>query len=154
MDETTLARAIEALEHNPEIYVPVEGLWLLLRSEGLALDLEREAFQRELEQDPRFEFTAPPVLPGLGDEADQAARSGPHVKLAARKVTTDAVLGILAHNVEQLNQALLRAWENRPPGDDRAEAMLVEAMAKAERLRREIGEVSRLRRPPEEEPSP
>jgi hypothetical protein len=155
LDETTLTRAIEALETDPEIYVPVERLWLFLRSEGLALDVDRESFQSQLEADARFEFSAPPVPPGWMDVAGEASLAGPHVKLAARKVTTEAVLEILAHNVEQLNQALLRAWENRPPGDDRAEAMLVEAMAKAEKLRREIGEVNRLRHHTgEEEPPP
>jgi hypothetical protein len=117
--------------------------------------VDLKAFQHQLEADPRFEFSAPPVPPGWVEAVGPEALAGPHVKLAARKVTTEAVLEILTHNIEQLNQALLRAWENRPPGDDRAEAMLVEAMAKAERLRREIGEVNRLRRHTgDEEPPP
>ena len=154
MDANTLSRTLEILETAPEIYLPVERLWLTLRTEGLAIDLDREGFQRELEADPRIEFSAPPVLPSAGGLAGLGLAAGPHVKLASRPVTTDAVLDILEHNIEQLNEVLLRAWENRPPGDDRAEAMLVEAMAKAEKLRSEIREVIRIRRPPGEEEPP
>jgi hypothetical protein len=153
LDDKTLARAIEILEVDPQIYLPVERLWLALRSEGLAADLDREAFQRDLEADSRFEFSAPPVFLSGGETADLGL-TGPHVKLATRQVTTDAVLDILEHNVDQLHEVLLRAWENRPPGDDRAEAMLVEAMAKAEKLRGEIRDVIRIRRPPTEETPP
>ncbi len=151
MDEKTLARAIEILETAPEIYLSLERLWLALRSEGLAADLDREALQRGLEADSRFEFSVPPVLPeASGDLTD----AGPHVKFASRQVTTDAVLDILEHNADQLHEVLLRAWQNRPTGDDRAEAMLVEAMAKAEKLRSEIRDVIRIRRPPPQETPP
>lgn len=151
MDEKTLSRAIEILEAAPEIYLPLERLWLALRSEGLAADLDREALQRALEADARFEFSVPPVL---AEEGGGLAGAGPHVKLASRQVTTDAVLDILEHNANTLHEVLLRAWQNRPAGDDRAEAMLVEAMAKAEKLRSEIRDVIRIRRPPPEEAPP
>lgn len=154
MDADLLSRALEILETAPEIYLPVERLWLALRSEGLALDLDLPAFQRELEADSRFEFSAPPVLLSAGEAAGLGLPSGPHVKLASRAVTTDAVLDILEHSIQQLNEVLLRAWENRPPGDDRAETVLVEAMAKAEKLRSEIREVIRIRRRPGEEKPP
>lgn len=154
MDANTLSRAIEILETVPEIYLPVERLWLMLRSEGLASDLDRESLQHELEADSRFEFSAPPVLLSAEETAGLGLAAGPHVKLASRQVTTDAVLDILEHNVERLNEVLLHAWENRPPGDDRAEAMLVEALAKAEKLRSEIRDVIRIRRPPPEETPP
>ncbi|HLB63235.1 MAG TPA: hypothetical protein VJJ46_00215 [Anaerolineales bacterium] len=154
MDATTLARSIDILENDPEIYLPVERLWLTLRTEGLAMDLDRESFQRELEADSRFDFTAPPVLLSADETASFGLAAGPHVKLSSRQVTTDAVLDILEHNVDQLHEVLLRAWENRPLGDDRAEAMLVEAMAKAEKLRSEIRDVIRIRRPPPEETVP
>ena len=154
MDANTLSRAIEILEDDPEIYLPVERLWLTLRTEGLAMDLDRESFQRELEADSRFDFTAPPVLLSADETASFGLAAGPHVKLSSRQVTTDAVLDILEHNVDQLHEVLLRAWENRPLGDDRAEAMLVEAMAKAEKLRSEIRDVIRIRRPPPEETVP
>lgn len=153
MDDKTLARTVEILESDPQIYLPVESLWLALRCEGLAADLDRETFQHDLEADPRFEFSAPPVFLS-GEETAKLGLAGPHVKLTTRQVTTDAVLDILEHNVDQLHEVLLRAWENRPPGDDQAEAMLVEAMAKAEKLRSEIRDVIRIRRPPSEETPP
>jgi hypothetical protein len=154
VDADLLSRVLEILGTVPEIYLPVERLWLTLRSEGLALDLDLPSFQRELEADSRFEFSAPPVLLSAGEAAGLGLPSGPHVKLASREVTTDAVLDILEHSIQQLNEVLLRAWENRPPGDDRAETVLVEAMAKAEKLHSEIREVIRIRRRPGEEKPP
>src|SRR3972149_709301 len=72
LDANTLSRAIEILENDPEIYLPVERLWLTLRTEGLAMDLDRESLQRELQADSHFELTAPPVL--LSDEAGARPR--------------------------------------------------------------------------------
>jgi hypothetical protein len=153
MDELTLGLIIRILEADPEPYVPIERLWQIVHQEGLALDLDLQAFGADLHADPRFEFTQSPVLsPGRGGERQSPEEvqqelsalglySGVRVKLASRKVTPDDVLAGLVHNLDLVNQALLRAWDNRPRGDAEAEAMLVEAMAKAEKLGKEIREV-------------
>ena len=167
VDELALGLVVRILEADPDPYVPVERLWQTLHQEGLALDLELQAFEAELQADGRFEFTQGPALPpagaGEGQSSEEVGQelsalgfySGRRVKLASRKVTSDDVLAALVHNLELVNQALLRAWDNRPRGDPEAEAMLVEAMAKAERLGKEIREVidARQGRSPEEETS-
>ncbi|HID89176.1 MAG TPA: hypothetical protein EYP52_05625, partial [Anaerolineae bacterium] len=53
MDERAMARVVEVLETDPDFYVPVKKLWLMLQGEGLILDLDLDAFQAQLEQPPR-----------------------------------------------------------------------------------------------------
>jgi hypothetical protein len=165
VNELALRLVVRILEADPDPYVPVERLWQTLHQEGLDLDLQ--AFEAELQADDRFEFTQGPALSpagaGEGQSSEEVGQelsalglySGRRVKLASRKVTSDDVLAALVHNLELVNQALLRAWDNRPRGDPEAEAMLVEAMAKAEKLGKEIREVigARQGRSPEEETS-
>jgi hypothetical protein len=167
VDKLALQLVVRILEADPDPYVPVERLWQTLHQEGLALDLDLQPFEDELQADNRFEFTQAPALPPAGAGEGQSTEdvgqelsalglySGRRVKLASRKVTSDDVLAGLVHNLELVNQALLRAWDNRPRGDPEAEAMLVEAMAKAEKLGKEIREVidARQGRSPEEETS-
>jgi hypothetical protein len=76
VDADLLSRVLEILGTVPEIYLPVERLWLTLRSEGLALDLDLPSFQRELEADSRFEFSAPPVLLSAGEAAGLSRGAG------------------------------------------------------------------------------
>ena len=57
MDHRILTQVIEILENDPDFYVPVKKLWLMLQGQGLALDVELEDFYRQLTDDERFEFT-------------------------------------------------------------------------------------------------
>jgi hypothetical protein len=56
MDKPTEQRVIEILETDPDFYVPIKKLWLMLQGEGLALDLELDEFRAQLEADDRFEI--------------------------------------------------------------------------------------------------
>lgn len=147
MDERALVRTIEILQTEPGLYLAVDQLWHRLRLEDLLGDIPLAEFQRQLEADSRFEFTQGPVLPGMSpEESQQALRaldlfSGPSVKLASRPITLDAVLNGLAHSLSQLEAALQRAWESRPPDDDQAEQLLRQAMERTDALRAEIERV-------------
>lgn len=155
MDPQTLARAVEILEAEPALYLAVQRLWEILRQEGLLGDTSVDQFQHDLEADGRFEFTQAPMLPGMSaDESRRALQaldlfSGPSVKLASRPVTIQALLDGMAYSLRQLDNALLRAWEARPPGDLQAEQVLREAMERAATLRREIEDVITSHRPPQ-----
>lgn len=94
MDKPTEQRVIEILETDPEFYVPVKKLWLMLQAEGLALDLELEEFQAQLEADDRFEIEEfDDSLPGEPEEVAEIERSleslgffgGPRVKWTAAR---------------------------------------------------------------------
>jgi len=159
MDERAMARVVEVLETDPDFYVPVKKLWLMLQGEGLILDLDLDAFQAQLEADDRFEFIeGVDHAEGFEDDSEFEAEmealgffSGPRVKLVAREMTAEDVFAGLTRSLRQLNEALRGAWETRPEDDPEAEEMLLETLALAEQLEREIYEI--IESSPEEEPS-
>jgi hypothetical protein len=161
MDEATEARLMEILESDPDFYVPVKKLWLMLQSEGLAQNLSLETFHAQLADDLRFEFI---------DDVDQAVRveddpelmaemqlmglfDGPRVKLVARPMSTGDVLDGLRRSLRQLNDALQGAWASRPEGDDVSEEILRDAMEMAEQLEREVDDVLEEHESEQEPPS-
>jgi len=135
MDEPTRARLVEILDAAPEIYLPLGRLLEMLQAQGLAAGLDRTALLESLRADPLFELLGARL-------ADQELAPEPGVKLAGRALTTEAVMSALAHNLAQLNEALLRAWESRPAGDAQTETMLLEVLARAEELGKEIREIA------------
>jgi len=148
MDETTLARVIEILETDPDFYVPVKKLWLILQEESLAPNLDPESFYAQLEADKRFEFIQgvdrnedfndPDTLEMQQEMEALGFFSGPRVKLVTRQMSTEDVFAGLSRSLKQLNAALRGAWETRPSQDDETEALLLDAIAMAERLERDV----------------
>lgn len=153
MDTLATNRVINILETDPDFFVPVKKLWLMLQGEGLALDLELEDFLSQLQADARFEF-----IPGIdhteGIEDDptiaaEVARemealgfySGPRVKLASREMTAADIFAGLARSLNRMNEALQHAWEARPEGDQKTEDQMLEIMALGQRLDRELREI-------------
>jgi hypothetical protein len=149
MDEATDARLVEILESDPDFYVPVKKVWLMLQSEGLAQGLELETFHAQLADDPRFEFI---------EDVDQAVRveddpelmakmqmmglfDGPRIKLVARPMTTGDVLDGLRRSLRQLNEVLQGAWASRPEGDEASEEILRDVLEMAEQLEQEVDDV-------------
>ncbi|MGD1995152.1 MAG: hypothetical protein PVH62_00110 [Anaerolineae bacterium] len=152
MDKATLARITEILEADPDFYVPVKKLWVMLQRDGLALDLDLEDFHSRLEADDHFEFMeGVNHTEGLEDpelaaqiELDMEAMglfSGPRVKLASREMTAEDVITGLSRSLGQLKEALQGAWETRPEEDAETAGMLLDALAVAEELEREVQEI-------------
>jgi hypothetical protein len=153
MDHRILTQVIEILENDPDFYVPVKKLWLMLQGQGLALDVELEDFYRQLTDDERFEFT-PGVDQHEGFEddpefAEEMERemealgfySGPRVKLVSREMTADVVFDAMAHSLTRMNEALQGAWETRPEGDPELEGQLLDILAAGQKLEREVHEL-------------
>ena len=144
-----MARVVEILETDPDFYVPVKKLWLMLQGEGLILDLDLDSFQAQLEADDQFEFIeGVDHTEGFEDDPDFGVEmealgffSGPRVKLVSREMTAEDVFAGLTRSIRQLNEALRGAWETRPEEDPEAEEMLLETLALAEQLEREIQEI-------------
>ncbi len=150
MDKPTEQRVIEILETDPEFYVPVKKLWLMLQAEGLALDLELEEFQAQLEADDRFEIEEfDDSLPGEPEEVAEIERSleslgffgGPRVKWTRREMTANDILAGLLQSLERMNEALRGAWETRPEGDWEAEGELLDALALGQEMEQEIRQI-------------
>jgi hypothetical protein len=141
MDEVALARLIQLLESEPEPFVLLERLWQSLRQEGLLAEAEPDQFLRDLASDERFELLPASPSPAQADGEPVSRFGASRLRLVSRPVTADDVALGLARNVDLLNQALLKAWENRPAGDAEAEQVLLEAMARTGDLVKEIQEV-------------
>jgi hypothetical protein len=150
MDDLVTTRIIEELEADPDFYVPVKKLWLMVQGEGLAQDVELEDFHRMLADDERFEFT-----PGVDhreklDTEDEIAEemehelealgfySGPRVKLVSREMTAEDVFAAMARSLARMNEALQGAWETRPEDDQAVEDQLLDILAAGQKLEREI----------------
>jgi len=169
MDERAIDRVIEILETDPDFYVPVRKLWLILRQEGLAPTASAQALYTLLAADSRFEFieVADPIDRGelseqsvadLEGEMESAGFfSGPRVKLVARPMTAADVFAGLSRSLEQLNEALRGAWQSRPEGDSETEEMLREALSMAQQLQHEVHEITAAQQeesPPPQDPNP
>lgn len=144
MDSQFLDRMIEILETDPDFYVPIRKLWLILQSEGL--ELNQEDFQQKIQKDKRFEIE-PGVEPNAGLDTDPTVAtemeslgfySGPRVKLAARAMTAKDIFAGMTRSLNQMNQALQSAWETRPSEDQETEDQLLAILASGQRLEREI----------------
>jgi hypothetical protein len=142
MDRQIQARMIEILENDPDFYVPIKKLWMILQPEGL--DLGQEDFQRLVQKDARFEV-APGVDPEERGESELTEEmeslgfySGPRVKLASREMTAQDIFAGMTRSLERMNQALQSAWEARPVEDQETEDQLLEILAAGQQLEHEI----------------
>lgn len=153
MDDRAINRVIEILENDPDFFVPVKKLWLVLQEENLSLDPSSEAFHRHLLADERFEF-APGVdhregfedNPDLADEMEREMEalgfySGPRVKLASREMTVEDIFAAMSRSLTRMNDALQSAWATRPEGDQETEDQLLQILAAGQKLEREIREL-------------
>lgn len=155
MDKPTEQRLIEILETDADFYVPIKKLWLMLQAEGLALDLELEEFQSQLEADDRFEIEdLDDSLPGEPEEVAEIERDlealgffgGPRVKLASREMTAEDIMAGLLRSLERMNEALRGAWETRPQGDRETKEELLNALALGQEMEEEIRQMIEERR--------
>jgi len=155
MDTQTEQRLMEILETDPDFYVPIKKLWLMLQGEGLALDLELEEFQAQLEEDDRFEIEDfDDSLPGDPEVVAEIERDleamgffgGPRVKLASREMTAEDIMAGLLRSLQRMNEALRGAWETRPEGDWETEEELLDALAIGQEMEEEIRQIIEERR--------
>jgi hypothetical protein len=153
MDERIITRVIDVLEADPDFFVPVKKLWLMLQGEGLALDMELTDFHDMLAGDERFEFT-PGVdhkegfedAPEFAEEMEREMEalgfySGPRVKLVSREMTAEDVFAAMSRSLTRMNEALQGAWDTRPEDDQEIENQLLDILAAGQKLEREIHEL-------------
>jgi hypothetical protein len=150
VNSSAMQRIIEITRTDPDFYVPVKKLWLMLQGEGLAIDMEMEDLYRVLSNDKRFEF-AEGMNHTLGFEDDPELRieidremesqgfyGGPRIKLVSREMTEEDVFAAMTHSVAHMNEALQGAWDTRPEADPELDDQLLDILAAGQRLEREI----------------
>lgn len=144
MIDPITSRIIQLLTESDHLLVPIEGLYLSLRDEGLLSLTTEETFEQLIVTDERFE-----VYESLGHsdlfhpavQAELRARgllTGPLVMLRETGASPEKImLDVLLH-LQEMNHALETAWQLRPDGNDEIEKELLNLLMMGDMLEREI----------------
>ncbi len=145
-------RVAQILATDPDIFVPMKRLYYDLVHEGLLTWTPLETFQQLLEADDRFEFVEGPEDEIMLEETEELEPlgfyGGLRVKLQAREVSGEEILGVLLRNLQRMNNALEEAWKRRPPDDLETEARLTQMLMLGDMMERQVKEM--LEEPPAE----
>lgn len=145
-----LERVVLLLEGTESFIVPVYWVWKRLGEDLPGLKMTIEELIEELRKDERFklfegqEFDLADELRSFVSDQDMDAIGsyrGPRIMLKSRIPSRKEVISLLTEKVNQTFEALKKAWDVRPPGDENVEDQLLEALAKAQRLQRELQKV-------------
>lgn len=142
-----LEKVVIFLEEAESFIVPVKLVWKMLGEEFPGTDMSIEQLTEKLKKDKRFKlFDGPenfmkkkmgPMIPE-GEMEKLGFYRGPRVMLNGRIPTRKEVITFLLKKADQTFETLKKAWEIRPDGDETTEDQLLEALAKAQRLQREL----------------
>jgi hypothetical protein len=138
--------AAEVLAADEEFIVPLKRLWLQAQAEGVASGVSLEDFERALGADKRFEFYEGIDFGDGNLEERQVMEelgyfSGLRVRVLTREITAADLAGAIKRSTDRMIEALQEAWDLRPEDDEEAEAELLELMAMAQKLQREVDQV-------------
>ncbi|MFH0992239.1 MAG: hypothetical protein V1799_19740 [bacterium] len=155
MYERCLNEAERILAKEKEIVVPIKKIWQEVCRQGKNQKYELPSladFTALLEGDKRFEF-----LPAFQNQEElfEATRnesegledaelesmgfySGDRVKLKSVELTPERIGSIIRDKVDRTMNALTKAWESRPEGDQETEDQLLEILARTQKLQREV----------------
>ena len=145
--EDLIQAVLTRLKEAEEFIVPVRkiyrGMEDRIRSEGMS----ESEFIDLLKSDRRirfFEASGNDKKDGISDNVTVEEMekvgfySGPRVMLKDRLPTREEVLSILLKKADTTFSTLQKAWDIRPEGDEETEDQLLDALAKAQRLQREL----------------
>ncbi len=154
MYERCLNEAERILASDKDVIVAVKKVWAEVEKQGRKQGFEIPAFAdftALLEGDSRFEFI--PSVDENGEPPDMSARddsaqeeelenlgfySGDRVKLRSVELTPEVIGNLIRRKVDLTMDALTRAWERRPEGDQETEDQLLDILAKTQKLQREV----------------
>jgi len=152
--ERCLNEAERILAADRDVIVPVKKVWSEVGKQGRKQGFEIPSladFTALLEGDSRFEFI--PSVDENGDPPDMSTRedtpqeeelenmgfyAGDRVKLKSVELTPEVIGSLIRRKVDMTMDALTRAWERRPDGDQETEDQLLEILAKTQKLQREV----------------
>jgi hypothetical protein len=152
--EKSLNEAERILASDKDVIVPVKKIWEAVDKQGKKQGFDMPSladFTALLEGDSRFEFMPSlddndePIDETPHDETDQSEEleslgfySGDRVKLKSVELTPEVIGGLIRRKVDMTMDALTKAWERRPEGDQDAEDQLLDILAKTQKLQREV----------------
>jgi len=142
-----LKKAVIELEEAETFILPVKLVWRKLIRSCPRNSVTHEQFIEALRNDERFKLFDGPdqFLKGYQKAAMSEHEMeklgffrGPRVMLKGRIPTRREVVAFLLRKADQMFETLKKAWDIRPEGDENTEDQLLEALAKAQRLQREL----------------
>ncbi|MBM4159475.1 MAG: hypothetical protein FJ217_00090 [Ignavibacteria bacterium] len=154
MYERCLNEAERILASEKDVIVPVKKIWKEVERQGKNQGFEIPSladFTALLEGDRRFEFMPSHTEDGepfddvptdeLGEEPELESLgfySGDRVKLKNVELTPEVIGGLIRRKVDMTMDALTKAWEQRPGGDQETEDQLLDILARTQKLQREV----------------
>ncbi|MBN1782006.1 hypothetical protein JW948_12815 [bacterium] len=144
--DSLLGNIVSYLELASGFMVPVATLWKQFEGDLSIGGVGYDAFIEMLHQDSRFCVfdTDETVMAELADwvspkEMEEMGYfKGPRVMLKKRVPDQDDVADMLIEKANQTFESLKQAWALRPEDDQATEDRLLKALAKAQRLQREL----------------
>ncbi|MBI2619252.1 MAG: hypothetical protein HYW57_04160 [Ignavibacteriales bacterium] len=153
--ERCLNEAERILAAEKDVIVAVKKVWTDVTKEGKNQGFEVPGlsdFTAMLEGDPRFEFLPshksltedledPLPYDGSPDETEMEQLgffSGDRIKLRRIELTPQVLGTIIRSKVDRTMDALTKAWEARPEGDQETEDRLLEILARTQKLQQEV----------------
>jgi len=151
-----ISNAVEdILRYHKDVIVSVREIHNIIRNEYNYSDLEEAELSKVIISDPRFEYIEMPDYFGKFDETEKSLfddqrmlieemgfYSGPRVKLAGVELQYEKIVEILGRKVDSMMEILIALWDKRPVGDSGAEDQLLDILARAQRMQREVKSLS------------
>ena len=140
-----MKKVVLLLEEAESFIVPIKWVWKKLDEETPSLDVTTEQLVEKLKKDSRFKLFDEYKIDSVGkwslSEEEQEKLGyyrGPRVMLRDRVPSREEVIEFLVKKVDQTFDTLKQAWDIRPKDDERTEDQLLEALAKAQKLQRDL----------------
>lgn len=147
-----ISKAIEdILRYHQDVIVSLHEIHKILINDYFYYELEETELESIIQNDPRFEYIDMPDYFQHFDETQQEFfeeqkilipdieyYSGPRVKLANVNISIEKIIEILNRKVNNMMEILITLWNNRPTDDTYTEDQLLQILAKAQKMQREI----------------
>jgi hypothetical protein len=149
--EKTSNAVEDILRYHKDVIVSVREIYNTLINDYNYVGLEESELSAVILNDPRFEYLEMPDYFEKFSNAEKVVfneqksfiekmgfYSGPRVKLASIEIEYEKIIEIISRKVDAMMDILIALWDKRPSNDDHTEDQLLEILAKAQKMQREI----------------
>ena len=147
-----ISNAVEdILRYHRDIIVSVKEIYNMLINDYNYVGLVESELSNIILNDPRFEYIEmPDYFENFNDTEknifseqrlfieEMGFYSGPRVKLTSIEIEYEKIIEIISRKVDTMMEILIALWDRRPANDNNSEDQLLEILAKAQKMQREI----------------
>jgi hypothetical protein len=141
------------LSAHPDVLAPVKEILNILKKQKEYENLTYDELVNLLKSDDRFEFVliperietdedSPLIAQNIEKVEDLGFYSGSRVKLKNAKLDVDKIVDILNRKVDMMMEVLVNIWDKRPLDEPSIEDNLLDILARAQKLQREVKNVT------------